>query len=223
MPRLGVSLSTTGGASTTQERAVEYIHLKDFDHSACDLRRAGGERKREHDKVLQILGGLGMGSDPLKDLPTTNNGESRIRGCVKYDLGGGYRLVTVQTKNFVALCYVGSHDDVDRWLEANSGLTLSKGRNGDWEPMFQSHSVDQPLRRMPTQSSEHLLGRIDRDRVDRMLEGIPASIIARLAALGTLVTPQEIEVVCAGIVPDCRRMLGSDVFALLAGRNAQAR
>lgn len=53
----------------------------------------------------------------------TQHGESRIRHCIKYDLGGGYRLVTVRPKDTVfLLLFVGSHDDAERWLDANRGL-----------------------------------------------------------------------------------------------------
>ena len=57
-------------------------------------------------------------------LRVTNHGETRIKHCVKYDLGQGYRLVTIKHKGIISLEYVGNHDDTDKWLDRNSGLTL---------------------------------------------------------------------------------------------------
>lgn len=57
-------------------------------------------------------------------LRVTNHGETRIKHCVKYDLGQGYRLVTIKHKGIISLEYVGNHDDTDKWLDRNSGKTL---------------------------------------------------------------------------------------------------
>jgi hypothetical protein len=50
---------------------------------------------------------------------TTHNGEQRIKGCLKYSLGSGYRLVTFRQKADLYVLFVGAHDDCDRWLENN--------------------------------------------------------------------------------------------------------
>lgn len=47
----------------------------------------------------------------------TRNGEARIKNCVKYDLGGGYRLVTIKADNHLFICFVGSHDEANQWIE----------------------------------------------------------------------------------------------------------
>ncbi|MDA9791141.1 UvrD-helicase domain-containing protein [Schleiferiaceae bacterium] len=57
-------------------------------------------------------------------LNVTNHGETRIQHCVKYDLGKGYRLVTIKHKGVVSLEFVGNHDDTDKWLNANAGKQL---------------------------------------------------------------------------------------------------
>ena len=57
-------------------------------------------------------------------LRVTNHGETRIKHCVKYDLGQGYRLVTIKHKGIISLEYVGNHDDTDKWLDRNAGKTL---------------------------------------------------------------------------------------------------
>ena len=186
------------------------------------LRKKGGENRRKADRVLQIVGGLNMAMTALTDLPITKNGESRVKHCVKYDLGGGYRLVTVQTDKVVMLCFAGTHDDTDRWLDTHGGLTITKGQSGAWEPVYKSTSVDAPLRRTPAAMSERLLERMDEGRVNRLLEGVPATSIARISAFGTLVTLPEIEAACRSIVPETRRALVQDVLCLLASGDRQS-
>ena len=58
------------------------------------------------------------------NLNVTNHGESRIQHCVKYDLGKGYRLVTIKHAGVVSLEFVGNHDQTDKWLNRNSGKIL---------------------------------------------------------------------------------------------------
>lgn len=54
----------------------------------------------------------------------TKHGELRIKNCVKFDLGSGYRLITLKHAEKVVVLYAGSHDDCDRWLENNRELPL---------------------------------------------------------------------------------------------------
>jgi hypothetical protein len=49
----------------------------------------------------------------------TKHGERRINNCIKYDLGGGYRLVTIKYKGYLIVTFLGSHDHCDRWIENN--------------------------------------------------------------------------------------------------------
>jgi hypothetical protein len=52
----------------------------------------------------------------------TKYGEKRIKNCRKYDLGCGYRLITLQRGETVFIPFLGSHDECQRWLAGNSGL-----------------------------------------------------------------------------------------------------
>ena len=55
----------------------------------------------------------------------TRHGELRLKNCVKYDLGGGYRLVTVRQDNQLFLLFLGSHDETDQWLERHRNEIFS--------------------------------------------------------------------------------------------------
>jgi len=52
----------------------------------------------------------------------TKYGEKRIKNCRKYDLGCGYRLITLQRGGKVFIPFLGTHDECQRWLENNSRL-----------------------------------------------------------------------------------------------------
>jgi mRNA-degrading endonuclease RelE of RelBE toxin-antitoxin system len=54
----------------------------------------------------------------------TRHGESRLKNSRKYDLGGGYRLITLREGGQLLFACVGSHDDTDLWLERNRGTTI---------------------------------------------------------------------------------------------------
>lgn len=77
--------------------------------------RAGGSKQQAREKVIKILGEINVGSTELGKL--TNNGEKRIKHCIKYDLPGQCRLVTVQNKNAIILLFVGDHDECDHWIK----------------------------------------------------------------------------------------------------------
>lgn len=62
--------------------------------------------------------------------PRTAHGEKRIRKCVKYDLGWGFRLITLLRNDVLCICFLGPHDQCDRWLADNSRLKeVDFGRN----------------------------------------------------------------------------------------------
>jgi hypothetical protein len=52
----------------------------------------------------------------------TKYGEKRIKNCRKYDLGCGYRLITLKRGDTVFIPFLGTHDNCQRWLESNSRL-----------------------------------------------------------------------------------------------------
>ena len=85
------------------------------------LRMGGGaaslaaHRVEELIKRLSAKGQIGYGDTNKR----TKNGELRIDKSLKYDLGGGYRLICLKQGNDFALLYAGTHDDCDRWLENN--------------------------------------------------------------------------------------------------------
>jgi len=66
-----------------------------------------------------------------KILTTTKHGELRIQKCRKYDLGGGYRLITLLRGNILHMMYMGTHDECTRWLEHHRGISDVKIKTGE--------------------------------------------------------------------------------------------
>lgn len=78
------------------------------------------------EQAREIMTRLVNSAAPAGDLrhKRTKHGELRLANCRKYDLGGGYRLVTVQDDDCLVLACIGSHDDCHRWLEKQREAAL---------------------------------------------------------------------------------------------------
>ncbi|MFZ0242805.1 MAG: hypothetical protein WAL90_14265 [Desulfobacterales bacterium] len=89
------------------------------------LEKAGKSGKTLSQKAAGIIDSLASG-DVRNHMDTvesyTKYGEKRIKNCRKYDLGCGYRLVTLQRGKTVFIPFLGSHDECQRWLENHSRL-----------------------------------------------------------------------------------------------------
>jgi hypothetical protein len=58
----------------------------------------------------------------------TRHGEFRIKNCIKYDIGKGYRMVCVKDQENLYLLFVGTHDDCSAWVENNRNFTPDPAR-----------------------------------------------------------------------------------------------
>ena len=103
---------------------MEAVHYhEDFLHSFEVLRNKAGPFRSTSDKVAGILHAFDQKDNPrtvLNRFQVTNHGENRIKSCVKYNIGGpggGCRLITIQTNNLIILCFVGDHENSDKWLD----------------------------------------------------------------------------------------------------------
>jgi hypothetical protein len=85
------------------------------------LRKSGGAGSLAAEKADEIMRNIAFGkrNGVRQQYRFTRNGEYRIRNCMKYDLGCGYRLVCVRRKSYVLFIYAGSHDDCCRWINRN--------------------------------------------------------------------------------------------------------
>ncbi len=91
------------------------------------LRRSGKKAVLALAKVEKIIDRLQSGGRiPNRVGTMTRHGELRIKGVIKYDLGGGYRLITFKQGRRLFLLFAGTHDDCHRWIENNRDLTIDQ-------------------------------------------------------------------------------------------------
>ena len=143
------------------ERKLLFYNKGDFLKALTDLRRCGGPKQKAAEQVSKIVGEITIAGSTLSKL--TNHGESRIPHCVKYDLQGDCRLVTVQNEGAIWLLFVGDHDDTDRWLNTNSGLIIASGSKKQIRPtIISAPGTTIPLSYgfVPTSDPRPLLARL---------------------------------------------------------------
>ncbi len=46
--------------------------------------------------------------------------DARVKNSWKYDLGAGYRLICIRTKQIIYIMHLGDHESCDAWLKNNS-------------------------------------------------------------------------------------------------------
>jgi len=205
-----------------KENSNQDIHIlryKGFDTSLARMFRLGGQRKKRAEKVSGILEHLNLaGIGGLKKIPATNHGESRIKHCVKYDLGDGYRIITAQMNKIVWFLFVGDHDECDRWLTKNTGMELGYSQSQKtWEPYYRTNSNEIVTITRPAKPSDGMvLDRLRSDLHQEFLEEVPPMVAIKISRLTGAPSMAEIQAICEDISDKERRLLVQDVLVFLS-------
>ena len=106
---------------------LQYIHfsrrfIKQF-QSLAKTDRKGILAAGQTELIIAQFRNFGVETEEIRS-KRTRHGELRLKNCRKYDLGGGYRLITLQEGRQLLFACVGSHDDTDLWLERNRSTTI---------------------------------------------------------------------------------------------------
>lgn len=75
-------------------------------------------------KADQIIRSLANGTKPALAGKLTKSGDARMKKCLKYDLGKGYRLICVKERKSMYVLYTGSHDSCDTWLDKHRNFKI---------------------------------------------------------------------------------------------------
>lgn len=195
---------------------MEYLESKHMVKCLRNLKIRGGKGQAIASKVLALIGNISHGEDsPFDGLKVTNNGESRIKHCIKYDLGDGHRLITVQNDKYVLLCYVGDHDECDSWLDRNKGFTLLRNAEGQFTSVRKTEKINDSSTRIAGESDgteKRLLERLRERHVDFLLDGLPPSTVMKLYELDNLSTEEKILSVC-DLIPE--KAIASFIYDVL--------
>jgi hypothetical protein len=102
------------------------------------LRRSGKKGKfavNQCESILNTIRFEGVRCDAVLH-KRTKNGEQRITNCVKYNLGHGYRLITVRRGDHLFVTFAGHHDRADQWLDQNRDVDFCPD-----DPGFESENL----------------------------------------------------------------------------------
>lgn len=207
--------------------ADDIIASKEFHEKVSELYRLGGNGRRIFKNVQSLLGGIKEeGARAFRNFKTTNHGESRIKSCIKYDLGAGFRLVTINTEKLIWLLFVGNHDAANKWLDNNSGWTPIRAKNGEYTSVRNpsNGSVDVISDRPLVPGSDKLYERFeDPSYADVFLEMLSGKLALKVSQLDGNSEKSHIKNV-TGEIPDetLRSTVTSVLTALLEDDKSQA-
>lgn len=154
----------------------------EFERCLEELKKAGGGSAliaAKAEEVIQKMNGP-ESLHPLAVRRTTKYGDHRIRGCLKYDLGNGFRMVCIREGQHLVFLYVGTHDDCCRWIKNNTGLQYDRGEEIREEAEADTVAPEPPpeyavldeLRRWADEYEAELMSRIDEKTLRRVFAGL---------------------------------------------------
>jgi hypothetical protein len=103
---------------------IRFIHLeRRFEKELEALWKRGETGATAAQKANELLAALTRNGPPdlRKVWKLTGWGEKRIEGCLKYDLGDGYRTICFRRGETLFISYVGDHDECQKYLDHYSG------------------------------------------------------------------------------------------------------
>ncbi|TXH68677.1 MAG: hypothetical protein E6Q83_13245 [Thiothrix sp.] len=106
---------------------IQYQTHADFMPSLRNFYLKNGNYRKAANKVLAAWAksqnpNFFAENQIFQGLNLTHHGENRVQHCYKYDLYNASRLVTQQYKDTCTFLFVGTHEEVEEWLEKNCGL-----------------------------------------------------------------------------------------------------
>jgi hypothetical protein len=110
---------------------IRYIHSNTrFEKMLNAMRTSEKMAVAAAKKAEEIIQNIRQNGDsPLSELGKfTRHGEFRIKNCIKYDIGKGYRFVCVKDDDSLYLLFVGTHDTCSAWVENNRNFIPDPNR-----------------------------------------------------------------------------------------------
>jgi hypothetical protein len=194
---------------------------KDMTVQIKNLNRRGGNYQKAADKVKTIIHDIMAGenlNDIFKNLKTTNNGESRIKHVVKYDLSGFCRLVTIHHQSSIILLFCGDHDECDQWLNKNKGLVLTaQDINKGIFNVYKSEDINNQESRLDSENN-YADGKLFlklKNNYQKITENIPMAILKIFEKFETEDNDEEILEAAEAISDKQKGELFFDVFISL--------
>lgn len=204
---------------------MKFLQGEEFTISLRDLFQKGGRFQRAAQTVQSIWGRAKLEGASLQEtfhgVPCTNYGESRIPHCVKYDLTGYARLVTVVHDNICLFLFTGDHTAVDKWLERNKGLDFL-ARRKDGAVVLDKVRVSDVRRgsagRINSESDLSvgpLLELLSERYRNKVLANLDAAVLAKAYEVDSLTDDDDILEICTECAEQAQQAALMDVFLSL--------
>ncbi len=160
---------------------VRFIHLeRRFEKELEDLWKRGEKGEIAAQKAEELIAALTRNGPPdLKKVwKLTGWGEKRIEGCLKYDLGEGFRAICFRRGETLFISYVGDHDESQKYLDHFSGRhNWVAKENGTTLPVQWAESPAGPEAKPSDEDldddlDDFLLGQIDDKTLRKIFNGL---------------------------------------------------
>lgn len=202
---------------------MQFRKYRDFPGSLLNLKRRFGQFQAAAADVESLVGRIQLAmdghlsADPLNGLTRTHHGESRIRHCVKYQLSGGARLVTMQTSDLCILLYTGTHDEVDTWLDRHAGLEFLVDATNQVKTTYRTTDNAGRILIGDTGTYPHeLYRRLTSEEFGELVDGVPYRVVKELESLRAGFSDSELKHI-VGVLADRKRAATLvDIFVMLA-------
>ncbi|MBA4394155.1 MAG: hypothetical protein C0407_11435 [Desulfobacca sp.] len=156
---------------------IRFIHLeRRFEKELEALWQRGEKGTGEAQKAGELLAALTRNGPPdLKRIwKLTGWGEKRIEGCIKYDLGEGFRMICFRRGETLFISYVGDHDECQKYLDHYSGRhNWVAKENGTTLPVQLAEGLEDPEAAPPDED-------FDQDYDDLLMEQIDEKILRKI-------------------------------------------
>lgn len=156
-----------------------HIHReKRFDKEMKFLRAQGekaGVGVKRAEEIINKLTHKGW-TDLKHVAKLADHGEHRVDGCIKYDIGGGFRLVCFKRGEHLYFSYVGTHDDCHRWLNRNKTHHNQVGKREAVTTIVEKINLEQIQTRQDSEEEwnyeEQLMSQIDEKMLRKIFDGL---------------------------------------------------
>lgn len=142
--------------------------------------KKGEQAAARCERLLDLIRRKGLMVDAVYR-KRTKNGEYRVNKCIKYDLGGGYRLVTIKDGQSLFVPFAGDHDETDLWLEhhrydsyhADDPAYLGEDINSCDQPQGEQLEIaDSREHEVLDPYEEQLLAKVDETMLKEVFHGL---------------------------------------------------
>lgn len=96
--------------------APVHVHPK-VERQLSALSRQANAPANAAGRAREIIRRLARGESPATSGRMRPKSDRRVKNCLKFDLGKGFRLICLREKGVIYVFFVGDHDSADTWLD----------------------------------------------------------------------------------------------------------